>query len=298
MDLADLRLLIEVARRGSFAAVARANDMDPSSVSRLVAQAEAELGLRVFHRTTRRLSLTEAGEVYLGRIDGLLDKFEMAREQAQGVSATPAGTLRLTTSVAFGQHCLVPLLPGFRRRFPDLALELILTDANVELVAERIDLAIRLGASVSGDVVCAKLMDTRYRVCASPDYLAAASALERPADLGAHPCLLLALPDFRDRWLFRDRTGAIEEVAVTGNLVISSALALRDAALAGLGPALLADWLVDADIAAGRLVDAFPAFAAAATSFETAAWLVYPSRAYLPNKVRVTIDFLRARLSA
>ncbi len=297
MDLANVRLLLEVARRGSFAAAARANDIDPSSVSRLVAQAEAELGLRVFHRTTRQLSLTEAGEVYLGRIDGLLDELEMAREQAQGVSATPAGTLRLTTSVAFGQHCLLPLLPEFRRRFPDLALELMLTDANLELVAERIDLAIRLGASVSGDVVCAKLTDTRYRVCASPDYLAAAPALRRPADLGAHPCLLFALPDFRDRWRFRDRAGVTQEVAVTGNLVMSNALALRDAARAGLGPALLADWLVDADIAAGRLVDVFPAFAAAATSFDTAAWLVYPSRAYLPNKVRVTIDFLRERLS-
>jgi DNA-binding transcriptional LysR family regulator len=108
--------------------------------------------------------------------------------------------------------------------------------------------------------------------------------------------LLFALPEFRRSWLFRDTKGIVDEVPVRGDMVISNALALRDCAIAGLGPALLADWLIDEDIAAGRLVHLFPDYQAAATTFETAAFMLYPSRAFLPNKVRVTIDFLRRHL--
>ncbi|NNG02739.1 MAG: LysR family transcriptional regulator, partial [Inquilinus sp.] len=244
----------------------------------------------------RRLSPTEAGQAYLNRVEAILDELEKAREDALGVGAQPTGTLRMTVSVAFGQRCLVPLLPRFAEAFPRLGLELLMTDAAIELVAERVDLAIRLGPTVSGDVVCAKLMDTRYRVCASPDYLERAPSLARPEDLRRHACLAFALPDYRSRWLFRAADGKASEVPVGGRMVISNALALRDAAIVGLGPALLADWLVDDDIAAGRLVDVFPEHRVTATSFETAAWLVYPSRAFLPNKVRVTIDFLRRHL--
>ncbi len=293
METQNLKLLLDVARHGSFAAAARARDLDPSSVSRIVALLEAELAIRLFQRTTRRLSLTEAGEVYLRRIEAVIDEMERARDDAQRISAQPAGTLRMTTSVAFGQTCIVPLLPELRQSFPELTLELLMTDANIELVAERVDLAIRLAPNVTGDLICAKLMDTNYRVCASPAYLEAAPPIDAPSELTAHPCLLFALQDYRSRWLFRDRQDSIEEVPVGGTVVISNALALRNAAIAGLGPTLLADWLINSDIAEGRLVDIFPHHQVTATTFETAAWLVYPSRAFLPNKVRVMIDFLR-----
>ena len=293
METKSLRLLVDVARRGSFAAAARAHDLDPSSVSRIVAQAEREIGARLFQRTTRRLSLTEAGGAYLGRVEPLLDELDKAEDEVRAVRAGPTGTLRMTASVAFGQRCIVPLLPRFAQDFAGLGLDLQLTDANLDLVAERIDLGIRLGPGVGGNLVRAKLMDTRYRVCASPAYLAAAPDLTRPEDLGGHDCLLFALPDYRTRWRFRGGDGRVAEVPVNGRIVMSNALALRDAAIAGLGPALLADWLVDEDIAERRLVDLFPDCRATATSFETAAWLVYPSRAFLPMKVRAAIDFLR-----
>jgi DNA-binding transcriptional LysR family regulator len=178
-----------------------------------------------------------------------------------------------------------------------LALELLFTDANVDLVADRVDLAIRLAPTVEGDLVAAKLMDTRYHVVASPAYLAAATPLRRPADLSAHRCLLFSLRAYRERWLFRDRAGAIEAVPVAGDVTMSPSGALLDAALDGVGPALLPNWLVGEALAAGRLVDPFPAYRATATTFDTAAWLVYPSRAFLPRKVRVAIDFLKARIA-
>ena len=293
METDQLRLFVDVARRGNFAAVARDRAIDPSSVSRVIAALETELGVRLFQRTTRRVALTEAGDLYLNRVEPLLNDREHARDEILAVSAGPVGTLRLTASVAFGRQCLVPLLPAFRAEFPRLKLELLFSDTNLDLVGERVDLAVRLGPSFDTSLVGVKLCDTRYRVCASPGYLKKCKPLRGPRDLTAHRCVLFALPEFRTRWLFRSRKGELSEVAVDGDLVVSNALALRDCALAGMGPSLLANWLIDEELAAGRLIDLFPSYRVTATDFETAAWLLYPSRTYLPNKVRATIDFLK-----
>lgn len=296
MNLEALDLFVAVARRLSFAAVAKDRGVDPSSVSRAIGDLEGELGLRLFQRTTRTMALTEAGAIYLARVEPLLDEIAGARDAAAHLTGRPRGLLRMTASVTFGQRRIAPLLGAFRARHPGLALECLFTDATVDLVADRVDLAIRLAPSVEGDLVAAKLMDTRYRVVASPDYLADHPPLARPGDLAAHRVLLFTLRAFRSRWLFRDEAGAVEAVPVAGDITLSPAGALLDAAEMGLGPALLPDWLVDEAIAAGRLVDPFPALRATATSFDTAAWLVYPSRAYLPGKVRAMADFLRESL--
>ncbi len=288
--------MIEVARHASFAGAARQRLLDPSSVSRTVAQIEAELGFRVFQRTTRSMSLTDVGERYIRRIEAALQELDAAAEEATLLHATPQGRLRMTASVAFGQRCLVPLLPKFRSEFPALQLELILTDSNLDLIGEGIDLAIRLGPGLTGDVVGAKLMDTHYRVCASAAYLRKAPKLAGPADLAAAAALLFTFPGFRSHWLFRNRRGVVTDVAVKGDILISNALALRECALAGLGPALLPDWLIDDDIADRRLIDLYPGYEVTATTFDTAAFLLYSNRTFLPGKVRLTIDFLRRHL--
>lgn len=292
MDLDTLSLFVHVVQRGSFAAAARDRNLDPSSVSRTIAGLEAALNVRLLQRTTRAMVLTEAGEQYFARIQPLLEELARVHDDTTSMRADPLGTLRLTASVSFGDTCLIPLLPAFQEAFPRLHLELILTDKTLDLVAERIDLAIRLAPSYRADVIGTKLFPTRYRVVASPAYVRRTETLHVPSDLDAHACLLFSLPDFRTRWLFR-RHGAIIEQPVRGTLILSNALALRSAALAGLGPTLLPDWLIGHALAAGDLVDVFPDYDVAATTFETAAWLLYPSRAYLPIKVRATIDFLK-----
>lgn len=297
MNLDDLRLLHDVARLGSFAAAARQRDTDPSSISRAVAAVEDRLGLRVFQRTTRRLSLTEAGEAWLSRALPLAEELETLTEQARSAGTTPQGTLRLTASVTFGQRVIVPLLPAFRARHPQVAIEALFTDANLDLVADRVDLAIRLAPAVEGDVIATRLIDTRYRVVASPAYLAAAPPLDRPEHLSDHRVLLFALRAFRQRWRFRDAMGQITEVPVQGDITLSPAGTLRDAAVAGMGPALLPHWLVDDDIRAGTLVRCLPGWDATATTFDTGAWALYPSRPWLPAKVRAMIDFLRGELA-
>lgn len=296
MDLQALRTFVAVAREGSFAAVARTCGSDPSQISRAIASLEQELGFRLFQRTTRRMALTEAGALYLARAAAVVEELDHALDEALATSRGPSGTLRLTASVAFGQACLVPLLPKFRADFPEMRLELILSDENLDLVANRIDLAIRLAPTIAADVVCSRLFRTRYRVCAAPSYLERAGRIGRPQDIATHDCLLFTLPQFRDHWLFRGARGGTAKVPVKGWLLLSNALALRQAMLDGQGPALLPDWLIGEDIAARRCIDLFPRHEVAATSFDTAAWLLYPSRRFLPRKVRDSIDFLRRAL--
>jgi len=298
MDTKLLTIFLEVAGCGGFAAAARALDLDPSAISRAIAQLEEELDARLFQRTTRKVSLTDAGERFMAKVGPILAALEEAREEISAAESAPKGALTLSASVAFGQVCVMPHIPTFLDLYPEIDLTLLFTDRNVDLVAERVDLALRLGPAVTGDVITAKLMETRYRVCATPGYLKERPALSAPGDLTAHRCLCFDLPGFDTHWRFRSGgDDPVLDVAITPRLRVSGALALREAARAGLGPTLMADWLVDEDIRAGRLVDLFPGHDVTATQFDTAAWLIYPSRSFLPRKTRAMIDFLRERLT-
>ncbi|MDJ0820921.1 MAG: LysR family transcriptional regulator [Paracoccaceae bacterium] len=296
MDLEALRTITLVAQQGSFAAAARVLDMDPSSVSRSVANTEAELGLRIFQRSTRALSLTEEGETYLRRIEPLIDEFEHARDIAQASCRRPSGTLKMTASVAFAHECIVPILSAFHERYPEMTVELLPTDMTMDIAANSIDLAIRLAPAPKGDLISTRLMTTRYRVCASPAYLEEHGPIVKPGDLIDHNCLRFALPDFRTRWRFKLNDNPAFDVPVSGHTIIANALSLRQAAVDGMGAVLLADWLIRSEIQTGSLVDVFPEYECTATEFDTAAWMLYPSRSYLPRKVRVMIDYLRERL--
>jgi DNA-binding transcriptional LysR family regulator len=251
MDIEALKIFVAVAQFGSFAAAARDMGNDPSSVSRSVAVLEAELGVRLFQRSTRAMALTEAGEQYLSHIAPLIEEFNRANDEVAALKGDPAGQVRLTASVAFGQMCLMPLLAALRASYPRLQLDVLLTDTNLDLVTERIDIALRLGPSHGADMIGVKLFPTRYRVVASPRYVAEAGPVVKPSELADRDCLRQALPEYRSRWTFK-KESVVEEVPIRGSLLISSALALRQAALDGLGPALLANWLIDEDLAAGR----------------------------------------------
>ncbi|SHH36288.1 LysR family transcriptional regulator [Marivita hallyeonensis] len=295
MDVDALKTAALVAQHGSFTAAARVIDVDASTVSRTVASVENKIGLRLFQRNARSLTLTEEGAAYLSRVGPLLLELDHAADEARQLRELPSGTLRMTASVAFAYEVIVPHLAAFRDLYPKIIVELLPTDATVDILAEKIDLAIRLASAPEGDVISTKLMSTRYRVCASPDYLDRTGAIDHPTDLQTHDCLRFALPEFRSTWKFRRGTDDIA-VPVGGTLLISNALGLRRAARDGLGPVLLGDWLVKDDLAQGRLVDLFPDWECSATTFDTGAWALYPSREFLPRKVRAMIDFLKPRL--
>jgi DNA-binding transcriptional LysR family regulator len=296
METSVLNIFVEVMRRGSFAAVARDRATDPSSVSRAIASLEEELGVRLFQRNTRRLSPTEAAVLYFERLEPLLAELDDARESAINTRNQVTGTLRVTAAVSIGQKCVVPLLPGFMRTYPNLTVDLALTDSMLDLVGERIDVAIRLGNLVDSSLVAHRLMSVTYVVCASPEYLKQVGAISNPLAVRERECLLFPLPVFRSRWIFRDKNDKkrdLTEVPVKGRLYASSGIALHECALAGMGLALLPRWLVGCDIRDGKLIDVFPGYDVTPTDFNTAAWFVYPSKNRVPKKVRVFVDYLK-----
>ncbi|MGF1514447.1 MAG: LysR substrate-binding domain-containing protein [Elainellaceae cyanobacterium] len=293
MDVSVLEIFVDVMNQGSFVNVARDRDLDPSSVSRAIAGLEKELGIRLFHRTTRQISPTEAGIIYFEHIEPLIGELQQAVDATTKVASQLKGELRVTASVSFGHKCIVPLLPKFRSLYPDLTIDLLLTDAVIDLLSDRIDLAIRLGLLSDSTLIAQRLMQTDYCVCASPDYLRGHRQPRKPSDIEYHNCLLFPLPGFRSRWIFRDKNGEQSEASVKGNIIISSAISLQQCAAAGMGLALLPNWLVKEDLQSGTLIHVLQEYSVTATNFDTAAWLVYPSRSYTPRKIKVLIDFLK-----
>lgn len=296
MNIDNLKLFHETAKLGSFAAVARQHESDPSNISRAIAQLEQQLGIRLFQRSTRKLSLTEAGSRFLDRTEPLLNELDQAVDEAQSFNHQPKGTIRLTASVSFGQTCLVPLLPDFRKRYPDLSLEMQFTDAVVDIVESGIDLACRLAPPSQADLVGTALFSTHYRVCVSPEYAHAHSEIKKPKDLENHPCLVFTIPEYKSTWYFRKPQRKNQSVSIQSQISISNAIALKQCVLQGLGPALLPNWLVDKELDSGKLVRLFPEYECTATTYDTNVWLLYPSRHYLPHKTRVLIDFLKEKL--
>ncbi len=292
MDLHHLQLFVEVVRRGSFAAVARDHRSAPSSISRAVRSLEEALGVRLFQRSTRRLELTEAGRGYFASVEGLVEELQRAAEVASKLTETPSGTLRITASATFGQVGIVPLLPAFTQRYPQLAIELLLTDTRLDLVADRIDVAIRLGPLTDSTYIASRLHIERYVICATPHYLAHHGRPTCPAELSRHNTLHLPLPEF-DNWQFRAPNGRIEKVAVQSRLLISNAQALKQCALAHMGIALLPRWVVTQEERRGELERLLPEYAVGTSEFEIPVWLLYPSRRYLPLKVRAFAEFMR-----
>lgn len=295
METRTLELFLAVAQAGSFAAVARQWALDPSQVSRQIAALEQELGFPLFQRSTRKLALTEAGAHYRGQITGPLADIQRAARLGQQEHSQLRGNLRLTSSVAFGHSVLLPLLADFYQYYPEIHLELLFTDAVVDLLAERVDLAVRLTPAPDERLVGTRLSSVRYRVCASPDYVARQGAPVQPQDLVEHPCVVFPYRGYRQCWQFRNPREDFS-VAILSRLVISNALGVLQACRLGYGPALLADWLATPMLRSGELLDLFPDYEASATDFAAAVWALYPRRDYLSHKTRVLLDYLRKHL--
>ena len=297
MDISTLQIFTEVMRQESFAAVARERNVDPSSVSRTISGLEKELGVRLFQRTTRKLSPTEAGVIYFRYVEPLVEEIYHAEELIKEALGQPQGTLKVTASVSFGLKCIIPLLPKFEAIYPDLIIELLLTDSRLDLLTDKIDLAIRLGKLKDSTLIMQRLISTKYLVCASPHYLAQHQPINQPTDIEKHNCLLFPLAGFKTHWIFKDKQSKVRKISVRGRTIISNAIALQECMIAGMGLALLPNWLIDEDIKSGKIVKVLPDYDVTAIDFSTSAWLVYPSRRYVPLKVKVFADFLKKYLT-
>jgi DNA-binding transcriptional LysR family regulator len=295
MEIDTLRTFVEVMQRGSFAAVARERNVDPSSVSRTVSSLESQLGVRLFQRTTRNLTATEAALAYFDQVEPLVAQLERAALMAGDSGDTPRGTLRITAAVTFAQVNLVPLLPEFAKRYPELSFELLLTDKFLDLVEERVDLALRLGRLTESSLIAHRLCDMVYVAAASPEYLRRRGQPKTPAELEHHECLRYPVAGYGSRWRFRAPGWVVTEVPVHGRVVATNGVALRQCAVAGMGVLMLPRWNIAEELRSGALVELFPDYRATASEFDNAAWLLYPSRSYLPLKVRIFADYLKAK---
>jgi DNA-binding transcriptional LysR family regulator len=296
MDLESLRIFVNSVKLGSFAAVARQMELDPSTVSRSITNLEAELGFRLLQRTTRMLAPTEAGSVYFERVQGLIETFDIAGQEAQDLVNQPQGNLRVAACTSFGPRVLVPLLPKLMELYPDLTIELLLADHQIDIIKEEIDLSIRFGLKPTGDFVSAQLTPRRFHICASPNFIQKHGSPLQPDDIRGLDSIVFRMPGQTSKWKFREKNGDVREVMVSGKIITSHGLTMTAAAVSGLGVAILPDWLCANELESGTLIDLFPRFDCTPTEFDTAAWLMYPSRRYLPLKVRKFIDFLRTEI--
>jgi DNA-binding transcriptional LysR family regulator len=222
----------------------------------------------------------------------ILDGLDRAADAARDEDARPRGLLRVAVAAPFANLYLTRWLPAFAERFPDVDIELALESRYVDLVGERIDVAVRLGRVDSSSVVARRLCDAPRAIVASPAYLAERRP-RLPADVRDHRCLVFPRGGEQETWRFRDYQGRIAEVAVRPRILVADGLVVRELARSGLGLALLPRWLCAEDLRGGGLVDVFPSYEVTATEFESSLWVAYPSRSHLPLKVRVFVDFLR-----
>jgi len=295
--LSDLAIFVRVVDTRGFSAAARAMGLTKSAVSKRINRLEQQLGLRLLQRTTRAMSLTEAGRVLYERAAQGVALLDESARLAAGLVDAPRGTLRVTASVTFGKRCLAPLIPEFLARYPEIELQLTLLDRFVDLVDEGYDVALRLTRTPPEQVVAKALMPVRYRLCAAVDYLKG-QEIKTPADLAGYNCLHYGLREFGNEWRFERGDGRENETArvrVKSNVVVNNSEVVRDLLLAGMGIGLVWNYAVDREIADGRLVPLLPEWSPVGPFGQTAYALWLP-QSHLPPKIRVFVDFLAERL--
>ncbi|MFT9258055.1 MAG: LysR family transcriptional regulator [Acetobacter sp.] len=312
--LAAMRAFVRAAEVRSFSRVAAQTGTKVSTLSRYVSALEADLGAALFNRSTRGLTLTEAGRTFHARASRILLDLDQARADTSMLNSTPRGVLRINIPRVFGRRHVMPHMRDFLATYPDIRLDATLTDTTVDLIESGADVAIRIGALVDSTLIARRLASQRRVLVASPDYLAAHPMPASPAALAQHSCLRFALQP-ADAWYYRPRDPvrgtlrgvlddtsrgkpdtAVREIAVDGCLRANDSETLRDAALGGLGIALLPTWLVAADLHAHRLVGVLPQWDwLLAPGPERAIWAVYPPKKVVAPKVRCFVAFMAER---
>ena len=284
----DMRVFKAVMDEGSFAAAAKSLQMTPSGVSRRISRLEDRLGVRLLNRTTRKLSLTDAGERYHQRSIQITADIDEAEREVSDLQGAPRGRLRITAGKTYGSHRLMPLIPEFLTKYPEVEIELILLDRMVDLVGEGFDIAFRAGAAPDSSLMSRRLPDVEIATCAAPAYLEKHGVPETPQDLTRHNCLVHVIGTRRlDRWQFTGKGGRVV-VPVTGSMSANTLDMLWGAAVQGLGVVHLVRIPLENAIADGSLV---PILTEYDREDVMPMRMLYPSARQLSPKVRAFIDF-------
>jgi DNA-binding transcriptional LysR family regulator len=295
LDLNDIAMFVQVVRHGSFAGAARRLGLPPNTVSRRVQQLEAQLGTRLMQRSTRKLTLTSAGQAFHERCAGAVDGLVEAGQELITGSQQPSGLVRVAATADFFDFFPMEWVADFLAAHPLVRIDFVLSDARADLIAEQIDIAFRGGALPDSGYVGRKLLGARTDgMVASPAYIAARGAPATLQELAEHDCVTSPHPSGRALWRLAGPGGAEEEVQVGGRFSGNTAQALRKAALAGLGIALLPPTMARLDLEAGRLVPVLPQYQRTGQGLS----VLYPSRKHLPLAVSAFIGMVMEKLSA
>ncbi len=282
----EMEVFARVVQEGAFSAAARSLELTPSAVSKLIARLERRLGARLLTRTTRALTLTEEGEAYYQSVQRILQALDEADQHVSG--GTVRGRLRINASIPFGTMYIAPLIPDFLALHQALSIDLSLTDDVIDLMAQRADVAIRMGNLPDSGLIARKLAESRRVICAAPSYLARKGTPQTPTDLRHHDCVTFNFKRLQSSWPFR-ADGRDFELSVTGNLQVNNGETMRQMALRGAGIARLGQFHVADDIRAGALVPILETYNPGDLELISA---VYVGGGQLPQRVRSFIDYL------
>ena len=283
-----------VAELGTFSRAAERLNLSAAAVSRHILYLEETLGERLLQRTTRKVRITETGQLCLERYQRIFSELEDLTQVVQGRQAEPQGMLKVSATPLFWVSRVAPLLPAFLKRFPKISIQVNLNENAVDLVDEGYDLALNFNRPVGHSLVVRSLSVLRRVFFASPEYLRVHGTPLEPFDLADHNCVVYAHAGEQVEWPFWDRDGKEFRVPVTGSLRSNDSNTLREAALAGIGVGTGPLFLMSEDLASGQLVQLFTEF----RSSDPDLWMIYPSRRQLSSKVRFFIDFLEEHCKA
>ena len=286
----EMRVFVAVVDAGSFVRAADALDLSKTAVSRLVGDLETRLGVRLLHRTTRKLSLTPEGELFHERCRQLVDGVDEAEAELSTHAGEAIGQLRVNVPVTFGLLHLAPLWPAFMAQHPKVTMEVTLSDRMVDLVDEGFEVAVRIARLPASSLVSRQLTSTRLILCASPEYLRRYGAPRHPAELAGHSVIAYSLLVAGDQWEFFSSQGSRGPipVKVSPRMRTNSGDTCTAAALQHMGLVLQPSFLVGPHLDSGALVEVMPEY----RSTELGVYAVYPSRRHLTPKVRALVDFL------
>ncbi|MAC45421.1 LysR substrate-binding domain-containing protein [Oceanospirillum beijerinckii] len=278
---------VAVVESGSFTQASKRVGISTAQVSRLISQLEKRLATKLLYRTTRKVSVTEAGQVYYQHCRQVLDGLEEAERTLTQLHGTPRGKLRITAPITYGESVVAPLLNDFVLQYPELEVQLQLSNQKLDLVEESFDLAIRLGKLDNSSMMAKRLASRKLFLCASPGYIQTYGMPHTLSELNRHNCLLGTL----DFWRFK-QDGKERSLRVSGSLRYNSGNALLDAVLKGLGLVQLPDFYVQSHLESGELLELLPEF----QPDDEGIWALYPHNRHLSPKVRMLVGFLQTQL--
>lgn len=287
-----LKSFVNAVQQGSLSGAGRMLGCSPASVSRHITSLEDQLGTQLLKRSSRNLALTEAGELYYSQVEQILQQLSDANRSISQLHTKPQGVLKVHARMLVGQMMIMPHLPEFLQQYPDITVDLMLSNNIAPVMEQGTDVDIRIGKLEDSSLIARKLVSSERIACASPEYLAGHPPITRPGDLKNHNCLTYRINLGTPVWRFLDPERRIEEVPIKGSLQTDFGYALLEMARAGVGIALMPDWSVNKDLESGRLVRLFPEYKVSHIDFDNGVYAVFPKSRRTSVKLRMFVDFL------